>query len=52
MLVNFQGWLLLGVGRTLWLYEIRKGQLLKKCELRGLPTVVKMLQAAGNRAYV
>ena len=35
-----------------WLYEMGKGQLLKNCELRGLPTVVKTLQAMGNRVYV
>ena len=52
MLVNFQGWLLVGIGRTMWLYEMRKRQLLKKCEVRGLPTVVKTLQAAGDRANV
>ena len=52
LLVHFQGRLLLGVRRTSWLYEMGKGQLLKKCELRGLPTVVKTLQAAGDRVNV
>ena len=42
----------MGVGRTVRLYEMGKRQLLKKCKLRGLPTVVKTLQAAGDRAYV
>lgn len=51
-LVHFQGRLLVGVGRTLRLYEMGKRQLLKKCELRGLPTMVKTLHAAGDRAYV
>lgn len=51
-LVHFQGRLLVGVGRTLRLYEMGKRQLLRKCELRGLPTAVKTLQAAGDRAYV
>ena len=51
-LVHFQGRLLVGIGRTLRLYEMGKRQLLKKCELRGLPTMVKTLNAAGDRAYV
>mmetsp|Transcript_26465 Transcript_26465/g.39327 ORF Transcript_26465/g.39327 Transcript_26465/m.39327 type:complete len:1065 (-) Transcript_26465:79-3273(-) len=51
-LVHFQGRLLVGIGRTLRLYEMGKRQLLRKCELRGLPTYVKTLQAAGDRAYV
>jgi len=51
-LVHFQGRLLVGIGRTVRLYEMGKRQLLKKCELRGLPAMVKTLQAAGDRAYV
>ena len=50
-LSHFQGRLLVGIGRTLRLYEMGKRQLLKKCELRGLPTFVKTLQTAGDRAY-
>lgn len=48
-LVHFQGRLLVGFGKTVRLYEMGKRQLLKKCELRGLPTMVKTLQAAGDR---
>jgi len=51
-LVHFQGRLLVGIGPIVRLYEMGKRQLLKKCELRGLPTMVKSLQAAGDRAYV
>ena len=51
-LVHFQGRLLVGVGKTVRLYEMGKRQLLKKCELRGMPTMVKTLQAAGDRAFV
>ena len=51
-LSHFQGRLLVGVGRTLRLYEMGKRQLLRKCELRGLPSPVKTLQTAGDRAYV
>lgn len=48
-LAHFQGRLLVGIGRTLRLYEMGKRQLLRKCELRGLPTYVKTLQTAGDR---
>ena len=51
-LVHFQGRLLVGVGQIVRLYEMGKRQLLKKCELRGFPTMVKTLQAAGDRAFV
>ena len=48
-MVHFQGRLLVGDGNTLRLYEMGKKQLLRKCELRGLPVMVKTLQAAGDR---
>jgi len=51
-LAHFQGRLLAGIGKTLRLNEMGKRQLLRKCELRGFPTMVKTLQAAGDRAYV
>jgi len=51
-LAQFQGRLLVGTGKTLRLYEMGKRQLLRKCELRGLPTMVKLLQTAGDRAFV
>lgn len=51
-LAHFQGRLLVGIGKTLRLYEMGKRQLLRKCELRGLPTFVKTLQTAGDRAYL
>jgi len=51
-LAHFQGRLLVGAGNTLKLFEMGKRQLLKKGELRGLPTMVKCLQAAGDRAYI
>jgi len=51
-LAHFQGRLLVGIGRTIRLYEMGKRQLLRKCELRGIPTMVKTLQAAGDRAFV
>lgn len=51
-LAHFQGKLLAGIGKTLRLYEMGKRQLLRKCELRGFPTMIKTLQGAGDRAYV
>ena len=51
-LAHFQGRLLVGIGRTLRLYEMGQKKVLKKCELRGLPTMVKTLQAAGDKVYV
>jgi splicing factor 3B subunit 3 len=51
-LAHFQGKLLAGIGQTLRLYEMGKRQLLRKCELRGLPTMVKTLKGAGDRAYI
>lgn len=51
-LVHFQGRLLVGIGQTVRLFDMGKRQLLKKCELRGMPTMVKTLQAAGDRAFV
>ena len=51
-MAHFQGRLLVGIGSTLRLYEMGKRQLLRKCELRGLPTIVKTLQTAGDRAFV
>jgi len=51
-LAHFQGRLVVGIGKTLRLYEMGKRQLLRKCELRGLPTYVKTIQTAGDRAYV
>ncbi|KAL7490114.1 hypothetical protein ACHAW6_015826 [Cyclotella cf. meneghiniana] len=51
-LVHFQGRLLVGIGQTVRLYDMGKRQLLKKCELRGMPTMVKTLQAAGDRAFI
>lgn len=51
-MAHFQGRLLVGIGNTLRLYEMGKRQLLRKCEIRGLPTMVKALQTAGDRAFV
>jgi len=51
-LTHFCGRLLVGVGKVLRLYEMGKKQLLRKCEYRSFPFMIKTLQAAGDRAYV
>lgn len=51
-LAHFQGRLVVGIGKSLRLYEMGKRQLLRRCELRGLPTYVKTIQTVGDRAYV
>jgi splicing factor 3B subunit 3 len=51
-LSHYQGRLLVGVGQSLRLYEMGKRQLLRKCELRGLPTFVKTIQTVGDRAFI
>jgi splicing factor 3B subunit 3 len=48
----FQGRLLVGVGRTLRLYEMGKRQLLRKCEIRSIfPTMIKTLHCASDRVF-
>ena len=51
-LAHFQGRLVVGIGKCLRLYEMGKRQLLRKCELRGLPSYVKTIQTVGDRAFV
>jgi splicing factor 3B subunit 3 len=51
-LAHFQGRLLVGIGSSLRLYEMGKRQLLRKCELRGLPSFVKAIQTVGDRAFI
>jgi splicing factor 3B subunit 3 len=51
-LAHFQGRLVVGIGKCLRLYEMGKRQLLRKCDLRGLPSYVKTIQTVGDRAFV
>jgi splicing factor 3B subunit 3 len=51
-LAHFQGRLVVGIGNCLRIYEMGKRQLLRKCELRNLPTFVKTIQTVGDRAFV
>jgi splicing factor 3B subunit 3 len=48
----FQGMLLVGVGKVLRLYELGRKQLLRKCEARGFPTIVKTLSVSVDRVFV
>jgi len=51
-LAHFQGRLVAGIGKTIRLFEMGKRQLLRKCERRDLPTMVRNIQAVGNRVFV
>lgn len=51
-LMEFQGRLLVGLGRTLRMYDLGKRKLLKKCENKSLPTAVVRLQCSGDRIFV
>ena len=49
---EFQGKLLVGVGKTLRLYELGKRKLLKKCENKCFPVAIIRIQSNGDRIYV
>jgi splicing factor 3B subunit 3 len=51
-MMEFQGKLLVGIGRSLRLYELGKKKLLKKSENKSFPTYIIRLQAMGDRIYV
>ncbi len=51
-MVEFQGKLLVGVGKVLRLYDMGKRKLLKKCENKSFPTMIVKLQVLGDRIYV
>lgn len=51
-MAEFQGRLLVGVGRHLRLYDMGKKKLLKKCENKSLPTTIVRLQVFGDRIFV
>ncbi|CAO1634280.1 unnamed protein product [Sympodiomycopsis kandeliae] len=48
----FQGRLLVGVGKTLRIYELGQKKLLRKCENRGFPTGITSLHTQGSRIIV
>lgn len=51
-MVEYQGKLLVGVGRHLRLYDMGKKKLLKKCENKCFPTAIVRLQVLGDRIFV
>lgn len=51
-MVEFQGRLLVGIGRCLRLYDLGKRKLLKKCENKSLPVAIARLQTSGDRIFV
>ena len=51
-LAEFQGKILVGLGNTLRLYDMGKRKLLRKCELKGLPTMVTQIHVSGDRIVV
>ena len=50
-LVEFQGKLLVGIGRCLRLFELGKKKLLKKCENKLFPSAIVKLSVNGDRIY-
>lgn len=48
----FHGKLLVGVGKSIRLYELGKKKLLRKCEQKGFPSCVVKLLTNGDRIYV
>lgn len=48
----FKGRVLVGVADTLRLYELGKKKLLRKCEFRRFPNLVKTLHTVGDRIFV
>jgi splicing factor 3B subunit 3 len=51
-LCAFQGRLLAGLGRSLRLYDLGKKKLLRKCENKSMPFLVRTLHAQGERVVV
>uniref|UniRef100_M4BEI1 DNA damage-binding protein 1 n=1 Tax=Hyaloperonospora arabidopsidis (strain Emoy2) TaxID=559515 RepID=M4BEI1_HYAAE len=48
---EFQGRLLVSVGRALRIYDLGKKKMLRKCENRNFPSILVELKAAGDRIY-
>ena len=51
-LSEFQGKLLVGMGKYLRLYDFGKKKMLKKCENKSFPLCIRSIKALGNRIYV
>ena len=52
VMIEFQGKLLVGAGRSLRLYEMGKKKLLLKCENKLFPVGITRLLCSGDRVYV
>eukprot|EP00981_Chlorochromonas_danica_P002905 scaffold591_cov174-Ochromonas_danica.AAC.6 len=50
-MIEFHGKLLVGIGRSLRLYDLGKKKLLKKCENKSFPSHLIRLQTQGDRIY-
>ncbi|CAM9302661.1 unnamed protein product [Scytosiphon promiscuus] len=48
---EFQGRLLVGVGRSLRMYDLGRKKLLRKCENKQMPTMVVSLTVTGDRVF-
>lgn len=48
---EFQGRLLVSVGKALRIYDLGKKKMLRKCENRSFPSILVDLKAAGDRVY-
>ena len=51
-MIEFQGRLLVGIGRWLRMYDLGKRKLLKKCENKTFPAAAVRLQVSGDRIFV
>ncbi|KAI8074923.1 CPSF A subunit region-domain-containing protein [Gongronella butleri] len=51
-LTSFQGRLLAGVGSHVRIYDVGRKKMLRKCESKPLPTVVKSLHTMGDRIVI
>jgi len=51
-MVEFQGRLMVGVGRCLRVYDLGKKKLLRKCENKNFPTLITNIQVQGDRIFV
>jgi len=51
-LCPFQGRLLVGLGKTLRIYDLGKKKLLRKCENKSFPNFINAIQTMGDRIYV
>eukprot|EP01104_Vermistella_antarctica_P018274 TRINITY_DN670_c0_g1_i2.p1 TRINITY_DN670_c0_g1~~TRINITY_DN670_c0_g1_i2.p1 ORF type:complete len:1189 (-),score=349.07 TRINITY_DN670_c0_g1_i2:263-3829(-) len=51
-LCPFQGRLLVGLGKVLRIYDLGKKRLLRKCENKQFPSLIKTIHTMGDRIYV